>query len=81
MALDPDCFIGKGDFREAMDLYIESIKGSGKAKNVDEILVPGEPEHRTANERLEEGIPLAPNTVKELTELGQSLGIALKLMD
>jgi len=64
-----------------MDRYIKSIKESGKARDVDEILMPGEPEFRTETERLREGIPLASNTVKELTELGQSLGLSLQLMD
>jgi len=81
MALDPDCFIGRDEFKKEMDRYIKSIKESGKARDVDEILIPGEPEFRTETERLREGIPLAPNTVKELTELGQSLGLSLQLMD
>ena len=81
MALDPDCFIGRVGFKNEMDRYIKSIKESGKAKNVDEILMPGEPEFKTETQRLKEGIPLAPNTVKELTVLSQSLGLSLPLMD
>jgi len=64
-----------------MDRYIKSIKESGKARNVDEILMPGEPEFKTETQRLKDGIPLAPNTVKELTVLSQSLGLSLPLMD
>jgi len=81
MALDPDCFIGRDEFQKEMDRYIRSLKASNKAKDVDEILMPGEPEFRTETERLREGIPLALNTVKELTELGRSLGLSLQLMD
>jgi LDH2 family malate/lactate/ureidoglycolate dehydrogenase len=76
MALDPDCFLGREEFKKGMDRYIQSIKESAKAEGVQEILMPGEPEHRTEARFLKEGIPLAPNTVKELTVLGESLGLA-----
>jgi LDH2 family malate/lactate/ureidoglycolate dehydrogenase len=77
MVLDPDCFIGREVFKKNVDAYIESIKGSGKAKNTSEILMPGEPEHRTEVERLKTGIPIAQNTIKELRALGESLGLSL----
>lgn len=75
MALDPDCFLGREEFKKNMDLYIKSIKESAKAKGAQEILVPGEPEHRTELRFLKEGIPLSPNTEKELATLGKSLGL------
>ena len=77
MALEPDCFVGRERFKKDMDLYIESIKASGKAESTDEILMPGEPEHRTETERLKTGIPMAENTVKELGALGESLGLTM----
>ena len=76
MALDPDCFLGREEFKKNVDRYIQSIKESAKADGVQEILMPGEPEHRTEVRFLEGGIPLAPNTVKELAALGESLGLA-----
>jgi LDH2 family malate/lactate/ureidoglycolate dehydrogenase len=81
MALDPDCFLGREEFKHNMDRYIKSIKESGKAKNATEILMPGEPEYRTEIRFLREGIPLPPNTVKELTLLGKSLGISYLFRD
>jgi len=76
MAIDPDCFIGRNQFKKEMDAYIKSIKESAKAKGVEEILVPGEPEYRTEVKFLKEGIPLPPNTVKELIVLAETLGIS-----
>jgi len=67
-------------FKENLDQYIKSIKESGKARDVDEILMPGEPEFMTESEHLKEGIPLASNTVDELISLGQSLGISIGFM-
>jgi LDH2 family malate/lactate/ureidoglycolate dehydrogenase len=81
MAIDPECFIGREEFKKEMDRYIKSIKESAKAQNVTEILMPGEPEYRTASERLKQGIPLAATTLQELAVLSESLGISLSLMD
>ena len=75
MALDPECFVGREEFKKNVDRYIKSIKESAKAKGAQEILVPGEPEYRTEQKLLKEGIPLAPNTVNELSALGDSLGV------
>jgi len=76
MALDPDCFLGREEFKKNMDAYIQSIKESARAQGTEEILVPGEPEFRTESHFLKEGIPLPPNTIKELFSLSESLGIA-----
>lgn len=76
MAMDPDCFIGREEFKKNMDLYIQAIKGSAKARGTEEILVPGEPEHRTEVKYLKEGIPLPPSTVKDLVGLAETLGIS-----
>jgi len=81
MVLDPECFIGREAFKEVMDKYIKSIKESGKAANVKEILMPGEPELRTESERLENGIPLAAATAQELEELGHALGLSISFAD
>ena len=81
MVLDPDCFIGREAFKKNMDRYIKGIKESGKAKNMEEILMPGEPELRSESERLERGIPLTPNTVDELNSLSQSLGVSSPFFD
>jgi LDH2 family malate/lactate/ureidoglycolate dehydrogenase len=77
MALDPDCFIGREEFKRGMDLYIKGIKESAKASGIGEILVPGEPEYRTEVQRMEKGIPLNMNTVKELDAFATMLGIPL----
>ena len=58
MALAPDCFLGREEFKNNVDTYIQSIKESAKAKGVDEILMPSEPEFWTETRLLKEGIPL-----------------------
>jgi len=81
LVLDPDCFVGRDQFKEDMDRYIEAIKQSGKAKGFQEILMPGEPEQRCAEQRLKEGVPLAGATAKELVELAGALGLSLAFND
>jgi uncharacterized oxidoreductase len=76
MAIDPECFTGRENFKKEMDRYIKSIKESAKAKDVTEILMPGEPEYRTEAERLKQGIPLESTILQELFALSESLGIS-----
>lgn len=77
MVIDPDCFIGRSEFAQSMDQYIQGIKESGKAKGVTEIYMPGEIEARTEAERLDQGIPLSEAIVRELRSLAERLGLAL----
>jgi LDH2 family malate/lactate/ureidoglycolate dehydrogenase len=79
MVIDPECFIGRGAFKQAMDQYIEAIKNSDRAHNVDEILMPGEIEARNEAEYLKDGIPLAAATAKELQALSHRLEVDLEL--
>lgn len=78
MALDPDCFVGREELKRSIDDYIISIKESAKAKNTEKIWVPGERSHAIAAGRLQEGIPVAENTARELDELARSLGLSVQ---
>jgi LDH2 family malate/lactate/ureidoglycolate dehydrogenase len=73
MVLDPDCFVGRDEFKSAMDQYIAAVKSSGLADGVGEIFMPGEIEFRTEQRYLQEGVPLAQATVQELKELARHL--------
>ena len=52
-----DCFIGKERFKADMDSYIERIKESAKAKDIEEILMPGEPRDEDRGGKAQEGHP------------------------
>jgi LDH2 family malate/lactate/ureidoglycolate dehydrogenase len=43
------------------------------------VLVPGEPEDRTAEQRERDGVPLAAATVTELRDLGERHGVAFPI--
>jgi len=78
MALDPDCFVGRSEFKKSMDRYIDAIKDSGAASGVKEILMPGEIEARTEERYRQEGVPITPATVQDLDKLAKRLGLSLK---
>ena len=54
----------------------ERIKATKPAPGFDEVLLPGEPEARSAQARQENGIPLDENTWSQIVEVAQKLGVA-----
>lgn len=80
MALDPDCFLGRAQFKRLMDDYIDTIKNSGPAEGVKEIFLPGEIEARTEARYLAEGVPLAEATAQDLEDLAGRLSLELTFM-
>jgi LDH2 family malate/lactate/ureidoglycolate dehydrogenase len=76
-AMRIDAFRPANDFKHHMDNWIERFK---HAKRIDEnvpVIIPGEPEFAHAKERLQNGIPLNPLVIDDLTQLGNQLGINL----
>ena len=63
-----DAFMDHAEFIRRVDATIESIKAGRKLAGASEILVPGERSARTAIENDRRGIPIGPETVKELEE-------------
>ena len=58
-----------------MDTFYERIKTLPRAADVEEIMMPGEPEQRREDTRRREGIPVTANVVRDLTEEGASVGV------
>jgi len=67
--LDVAALMDVAEFKDRADRMIDSIKACRKRPGVEEILVPGEPEHRRAQHNREHGIPIGPETVEELRTL------------
>lgn len=74
VALDPERFLGRQEFRRRVDELIVDIRSSEPADGVDGIMLPGEPEHHRRIERERDGIPLAQPLVEQLNELAAELG-------
>lgn len=59
IAIKPDVFLSTVDFKERMDTLVKRVHSAVPAPGFDEVLFPGEPEHRLGVQRRKEGIPYA----------------------
>ncbi|GAA0333551.1 Ldh family oxidoreductase [Oceanobacillus oncorhynchi subsp. oncorhynchi] len=66
IAIRPDLFLPQSEFNNRMDDFVKKTKSLPKAKGFEEILIPGEPEERTASKRIKSGIPISSNVISEL---------------
>lgn len=71
VAIDPDRFIGRDEFRRRTDELIVDIRSSERAAGVQRIWLPGEPEHYRRIERERDGIPLPLALVDEIEALAK----------
>jgi LDH2 family malate/lactate/ureidoglycolate dehydrogenase len=74
-ALRPDLFLPRAAYGERMDDFAARVKACPAAKGFEEILIPGEPEARTAQKRRAGGIPLSARVLEELRAEGETLGV------
>jgi LDH2 family malate/lactate/ureidoglycolate dehydrogenase len=76
LAMKPDLFVSKADYRDRMDTLIERVHTCPTAHGVDEVLMPGEPERRHEEERRRSGIPYSANEVAPLQEEAAKANVA-----
>jgi uncharacterized oxidoreductase len=74
--IDPDRLPDRAAFDAEADALVEWVKASPPAAPNGEVLLPGDIERRTREQRLREGIPLDDTTIGEITEAAVSVGIA-----
>lgn len=75
LALDVDRFLPFLQFTQRMDSLAANAHATAPAPGFSSVLVPGEPEERTKNARLNDGIDLPAATIEELTALGAASGV------
>ena len=74
-AVDVSRFVPLGEFRRGVDGMIQGIHSGRVRPGFEEILLPGEREARTREERLRGGIPLSGAVCRELKEEGRRCGV------
>lgn len=79
IAIDPAAFGSADEFKARVQKFVARLKESRKAPGVKEILVSGEPEFRTREKRLREGIPIPDEVWAELEQIAKELGVGLSL--
>jgi LDH2 family malate/lactate/ureidoglycolate dehydrogenase len=75
IAIDVSRFLPAEEFHARMEDLVAMMKSSAPAKGFDEVLVAGEPEWRTEQERLKDGIPISPGVWQDLTTIAARHGI------
>ena len=76
LAISIDGFMPRAEFEHRAEALMTLAHGIEAVDVGRPVLVPGEPELKTATKRQAEGIPLSDGVVDELTALGSSLGVA-----
>jgi uncharacterized oxidoreductase len=80
-ALNVEAFVPVKDFKAEVDRLVEEIKSSPPRPGFQEVLLPGEREHRMMEKRRKEGIPIDERSWKNIVETCQKLDIdAAKVM-
>ena len=65
-------------YREAAESYLGMVKQVAPAPGFREVLLPGEPERRTAEARSRDGVPIPDMVWDQLRAAGTRLGVALE---
>ena len=76
---DIAAFMDVAEFKRRIDETIDRIKACRKRPGVDEILVPGERSHRTAEHNRRQGITIGSETLAEVQQLAEEYGVAIRL--
>jgi LDH2 family malate/lactate/ureidoglycolate dehydrogenase len=77
LAIDAARFLPMDEFQARMREMRDTVKGSRPAAGFDEVLIAGDPEWRSDEERRRDGIPVARAIWQQLTLLGESLNVAV----
>ena len=76
-AVDIGLFTDVENYKQHIDALIRRLKALPKADGVEEIFVPGEPEDRRHDERVQHGIPLPDGTLRNLRRVAERFGVEL----
>jgi len=77
-AMSIDAFTTVVEFKKEVDRLIQEVKASPVRPGFDEVLLPGEREHRIMIQRQREGIPVDEISWQEIQKVCQNLKIGVK---
>ena len=75
IAIDISRFVDLATFRTEVGALVSALKGLPLAADSQSILMPGERGYGTMKKRLQNGIPLPPPIVTELTAIATKLNV------
>jgi LDH2 family malate/lactate/ureidoglycolate dehydrogenase len=74
LALDPGLFRDAADFRAAVTAFCDTLRATKPADPNRPVLVAGDPERRTAQQRRQAGIPVGPNLLTKVRNIALASG-------
>jgi LDH2 family malate/lactate/ureidoglycolate dehydrogenase len=80
LGIDAGLFRDRSVVETETDQVFDRIKAVPPAAGFSEVLVPGEPEIRSAERRLREGIPVPDDTWAEIVATGRRLGVPVDVV-
>lgn len=78
IAVDATTFHPLADYERSADYHLSRIKQVPPARGFSEVMLPGEPERRSKEERSRDGIPVAEDTWNAIIATGRDLGITIE---
>ena len=75
LAINPGAFMPLADFKGQVEAFVHYLKETPPADGVDEVLYPGEKEHRTEQQRRRDGIPIEDDTWAKISEVAERFGL------
>ena len=75
LVVDVNRFVPQGEFGANADAFFRHVKATPTDADTDEILIPGEIEYRTREQREREGIPVNEAVWDTLTAAAERLGV------
>lgn len=79
IAIQTEAVMSRAELEERMTAFVDKVKSSPMWAPSQEMLIPGELEHRIEKKRRAEGIPLPAALYDELVALGEELGAMSRL--
>jgi len=77
LLIDPARFGGREHFAREVEALVTYVRSCPRVEGVEEILLPGDPERRLAQQRQREGIPLDEENWQALVRLAETLRVAV----
>ncbi|HTB12060.1 MAG TPA: Ldh family oxidoreductase [Bryobacteraceae bacterium] len=77
LAIDAGRFLPMDEFQARMQQMRDTVKGSRPAAGFSEVLIAGDPEWRSEEQRRRDGIPVSRGIWQQLTQLAEGLNVAV----
>jgi LDH2 family malate/lactate/ureidoglycolate dehydrogenase len=74
LAMDPGMFRDPAEFRADVAAFCDALRATRPADPARPVMVAGDPERRTAAQRLKTGIPVGPNLLEKVREIALASG-------